>query len=211
MKQILPLLMLLFCSWGISAQSLIKGMVLDEMGGVPNVNISIKNSEKGTITNAEGSFEVFAKVNDTLLISHVGYQPEEIVLGEDKILNITLSDRVSLDEVVIIALPCKMKCGTSGCYWYEKIKEKEDLSISKSYKLYPNPSSNGIFNLNLDKKHTIVEFQVTSITGQIVLSKTIQNSNENIKIDLSQYAAGLYLINTIADGKYLPTKKAIVR
>ena len=212
MKRILLVLLLLQCSYIVCAQSVIKGRVLDEMGGVPNVNISIKNSETetetGTITSAEGTFEIFAKTNDTLLMSHVAYQSEEIIVNKNKTISIILNDRVSLDEVVVTASKNRrISCG--GYCTYEVIT----VSAIKepSLKLYPNPSPNGIFNLSIDKDYNTVEVQVTSTSGQVILSKTIQNINKTLKIDLSKYPTGLYIINTIADGKRLAVKKAIVR
>ena len=208
MKQILLLLIVLQCTSSVYSQSLIKGQITDEIGAVPDVNITIKNSKKGTITNTEGNFEIYANTNDTLLVTHIAYQPKEIVLGENKLINITLNDRVSLDEVVVVSQKARrISCGYTCKYEIVTIEYTEEPKL----KLYPNPSPNGIFNLNLDRMYRTVEVQVTSITGQIILSKTIQNNNKNIKMDLSQHVAGLYLINTIVDGKRLPTKKAIVR
>ena len=48
MKQILLLLIVLQCTSSVYSQSLIKGQITDEIGAVPDVNITIKNSKKGT-------------------------------------------------------------------------------------------------------------------------------------------------------------------
>ncbi len=208
MKRILLVLIVLQCSYIVCGQSLITGKVSDEMGGIPNVNISVKNSEKGTITNAEGAFEIFTKTNDTLLMSHIAYQPQEIVVGKHKTIDVVLSGSVSLEEVVVVA---KKYRGTRCGYNYKYEIVTVSVTDKSNLKLYPNPSPNGIFNLSMDKDYNLVEVQVTSISGQIILSKTIQNINKTLKIDLSKCPAGLYIINTIADGKRLAVKKAIVR
>ena len=208
MKRILLLLILLQCSYIVCAQSLIKGTVSDEMGGIPNVNISIKNSKNGTVTNSEGAFEIFVKTNDTIFISHIAYQPKEIVVGKHKTIDVVLSDSVSLEEVVVVAKKYRVtRCGYN--YKYEIVTVS--VTDKPNLKLYPNPSPNGVFNLSIDKEYNTVEVQVTSISGQIILSKTIQNINKTLKIDLSKYPTGLYIINTIAEGKRLAAKKAIVR
>jgi hypothetical protein len=208
MKRILLLLMLLQYSYSVSSQSAIIGVVSDEMGGISNVNISIKNSKKGTVTNTEGVFEIFAKTNDTLLISHIAYQPEEIVVGKHNIIDVVLSDSGSLDEVVVTAIKGRRTyCGFGCTYEIITVSVIEEPNL----KLYPNPSPNGIFNLSIDKEYNTLEIQVTSISGQIILSRTHQKMNKTLEIDLSKYPTGLYIINTIADGKRLATKKAIVR
>ena len=67
-----------------------------------------------------------------------------------------------------------------------------------------------VFTLNLLQEYGEVEVRVTNISGQSILIKSFRNPNRRLKIDLSRYPTGMYIVNTMADGKTLPVKKAIV-
>lgn len=67
------------------AQVTLRGMVVDStsMHPLPYVNVTIKNTGPGTVTDLRGSFEFKAGENDTIVFSRVGYQtkilPVEVV------------------------------------------------------------------------------------------------------------------------------------
>jgi len=77
--------------------------------GLPGVSIIIKGTVVGTVTNIDGGFSLSGiKSTDTLLISFMGYESQEIVIGKQQIINIFM--RVSaneLGEVVVTALGIK--------------------------------------------------------------------------------------------------------
>ncbi len=89
------------------SQTSLKGKVIDEKSGEPliGVNIQIKGTVSGALTNAEGSFEVPLKqtLPITLLVSSVGYKYQEIDVYETEALTITLSEDVNkVGSVVVI-------------------------------------------------------------------------------------------------------------
>lgn len=85
----------------------IKGKVIDETlkEPVPGANIKIKGGTVGTITDFDGNYTlVVPNKKAVLVISFLGYTTQEIVVGERKIINVSLKDDAqSLDEVVVIA------------------------------------------------------------------------------------------------------------
>ena len=83
----------------------ISGKVTHLFTPIPNVNITIKGTSKGTKTDSNGDYTINAKIGDILEYSHVSYQ-SVAVLVEDitSTLNIELQEKKNeLDEVVVIA------------------------------------------------------------------------------------------------------------
>jgi TonB-linked SusC/RagA family outer membrane protein len=90
----------------VSAQDLqISGKVVSSKDGsdLPGVNIQIKGTSRGTITNGLGVFELQVRSpNDTLIFSFIGFVTKEEVVGQRTTVNIQLEpDATELEEVVI--------------------------------------------------------------------------------------------------------------
>src|SRR5688572_13529496 len=85
-------------------QQVVKGTVVDQTGQrMPGVNIMIKNKGVGTTTDASGAFSIEAKSDDVLTFSFIGYSPQEVTVGSQSNISITLEEDVSLlNEVVVI-------------------------------------------------------------------------------------------------------------
>lgn len=90
----------------VKAQSTkISGRITSSKDGsaLPGVNIRIKDTNTGTITNSEGDFTLDLNTpEDILVISFIGYVTKEEVVGQRSTINIQLNeDAALLDEVVI--------------------------------------------------------------------------------------------------------------
>lgn len=113
----LALLLTLFMgATPLLAQTTISGTVQDEKGeGLIGVNILIKKSSVGTITDMDGRFSVKASENDVLHVSAIGYVTADITVGKQKNLLITLKeDSETLDEVVVIGYGTVKKKDLTG-------------------------------------------------------------------------------------------------
>jgi TonB-dependent starch-binding outer membrane protein SusC len=102
------ILAVMLCSFGLaSAQNsdgTVTGTVLSESNGEPliGVNIMVKGSTQGTITDLNGAFSLKAKVGETLRVSYVGYTTKDVKVTGSQ-LNIRIKEETkSLDEVVVI-------------------------------------------------------------------------------------------------------------
>lgn len=83
----------------------ITGTVFDAAGEpMIGVNISIKGTNKGTITNMEGKFELEdIPANSILVVSYIGYLTQELPIGNLSSFNIILrEDTQNLEEVVVL-------------------------------------------------------------------------------------------------------------
>jgi len=93
----------------------ISGFVKFQETPLSKVNVTIKNSSKGTTTNLKGHYSIKAKKGDILKFSYVGMQNVEVIVEDiTSVLNIDMrSDNNKLKEVVINAQKQKIKSGNS--------------------------------------------------------------------------------------------------
>ena len=96
----------------------ITGTVTDENGDpLPGLSISIKGTTVGTVTNLEGEYQI--EIDDpstaVLLFSFVGMHPQEIAIGDQTEINITMiSELVDLEEVVVVGYGTQKKVNLTG-------------------------------------------------------------------------------------------------
>ena len=94
----------------------ITGLVTSDEGqGMPGVNILVKGSATGTITDADGKYSINADANATLLFSFIGFVSQEVPVGNRSVINVTLkADVKQLGEVVVTALGIKKEAKKLG-------------------------------------------------------------------------------------------------
>lgn len=95
-----------------AADVTVSGKVLDEKGtGLPGVSVVVKGTTQGATTDGEGSYRISApNAKATLVFSFVGYQKQEVVIGNQTTLSITLvPDDQTLSEVVVVGYGSQRK------------------------------------------------------------------------------------------------------
>ncbi|WP_162390428.1 TonB-dependent receptor [Spirosoma endbachense] len=88
-----------------AADQVITGTVTDEKGEkLPGVSIVIKGTARGTTSDAKGQFRLSVPAERvTLTLSFVGYKSQDVVIGNQTTLALTMQpDLNSLDEVVVV-------------------------------------------------------------------------------------------------------------
>lgn len=83
----------------------VKGKVSDFTTGesLPGVNVSIKDTQIGTVTDINGNYLLATKSSAVLIYSFVGYATQEVQLKGDENVDVRLKPTVeSLEEVVVI-------------------------------------------------------------------------------------------------------------
>src|SRR5690606_25513108 len=74
-----------------SQENNVRGRVFEEAGNpLAGANIIIKGSSRGVTADANGNFAIAANLGETLVISFVGYQPQEIPVSANNNLEIRL-------------------------------------------------------------------------------------------------------------------------
>lgn len=108
MKKLLLLLsaVLVFSS-AMIAQRTVNGTVMDE-AGEPLIGASVlvkENPTVGTFTDLEGKFSLRVGADAMILVvTYIGYTPQEITLGVEDNYNITLLAGIQLEDVVVTSL-----------------------------------------------------------------------------------------------------------
>ncbi|HDZ40695.1 MAG TPA: SusC/RagA family TonB-linked outer membrane protein [Bacteroidetes bacterium] len=87
-------------------QITVTGTVTDEKGDpLPGVNIIVKGTVQGTITDADGKYTLSVAPGATLVFSYVGYKTQEIPVDNQTTVNVTMAEStVGINEVVVTAL-----------------------------------------------------------------------------------------------------------
>ena len=118
------LMVLLMAPVLVQAQQPITGQILSkkDQAPIPGVTVMLKGANRGTSTNVDGRFTITAKPGDILLISGVGITAQEITIGSDGkvMLTVEQSDN-SLNEVVVTALGVKKEKKKLG-YSVQEVK-----------------------------------------------------------------------------------------
>lgn len=100
-----------------SAEAVVKGIIKDAKGEpIPGVNVVIKGTSKGTTTDFDGAFELQTEdLHQTLVISFIGYQTQEIALAGKSTIDIVLKEDVeTLKEVVVVGYGTRSKAELIG-------------------------------------------------------------------------------------------------
>ncbi|MEN7549621.1 TonB-dependent receptor [Rapidithrix thailandica] len=97
-------------------QKVITGTVKDENGAaLPGVNIMIKGSSQGTISDIDGKYKIQVGNKDVLVFSFIGYASQEVEVGSQKEISVTLlSDVKQLSEVLVVAYNTQSKASFTG-------------------------------------------------------------------------------------------------
>lgn len=131
MKRICIILLILFTSIPVlMAQTMkISGLVTDKESGEPliGVNIVIKGSSAGTITDLDGKFTLQLVKGDILLISNLGYVQQEITVGDDTDIKVLMAAEATLlTDVIVTAIGIKSDKKSLG-YAAQEVKG-DDIS-----------------------------------------------------------------------------------
>jgi len=108
------LFLMLFCMASVSAfaqQINVSGQVKDSRTGsaLPGVNIIVKGTTLGTISDANGGFSLSANANAILQFSFVGYSTLEVPATAEPMTVSLNEDATNLEEVVISGLASTVK------------------------------------------------------------------------------------------------------
>ena len=103
-------LLLIISATAAFAQKVIKGQISDSKG-IPVIGATIleKGTTNGTITDFDGNYSLeVASATSVLQYSYIGYVTQEIKVGNNTVINVTLiEDTQALEEVVVTALGIK--------------------------------------------------------------------------------------------------------
>ncbi|KQS30738.1 TonB-dependent receptor [Dyadobacter sp. Leaf189] len=84
--------------------------------GLPGVNVVVKGTQVGTVTDADGNFSISVPEGGTTLVfSYVGYLAQEIEIGTRSAIDVQMkADAKSLNEVVVVGYGTQKKVNLTG-------------------------------------------------------------------------------------------------
>ena len=113
----------------------VTGVVVD-MAGLPliGVNVSIKGTTEGTITDLDGKFNLNVSSQSMLVISYIGYKTVEIPVREN-VRVVLEEDSQALEEVVVVGYGTMRKSDVTGSIGVAK---GEDLTKNQNFSALEN-------------------------------------------------------------------------
>ena len=113
---LLILSFLLSISISLAQTNTVSGTVLDENNeGLPGVNVLIKGTTQGTVTDIMGTYSLEADPSDTLQLTSVGYATQEVPINNRSTIEVTMREDVqSLQEVVVVGYTAEREVDLTG-------------------------------------------------------------------------------------------------
>lgn len=101
---------------------------------VPGALVSVKGTQKGTVTDIDGSFSIQAAPGETLVFSFVGFVAKEVaVVAGQSTVNVSLEYSTSdLSEVVVVGYGSQIKREVTGAIQSVSEAELADLPVSST-------------------------------------------------------------------------------
>lgn len=111
----------------------VSGKIVDESGEtIPGVNVSVKGTTTGTITDFDGNFSLTVPANSTIVCSFVGYENAEVVVnGQTNLGTIVLkSESVEMNDIVVVGYGTQRKVDLTGSVAIVDADEMKKVSNS---------------------------------------------------------------------------------
>jgi TonB-linked SusC/RagA family outer membrane protein len=88
----------------------------DQSEGIPGVNVIIKGTTRGTVSDVNGVYTIEVPDRQAVLVfSSIGYESQEIVVGERQAIDVTLApSTTSLEEVVVVGYGTQKKVSVTS-------------------------------------------------------------------------------------------------
>ena len=98
-----------FAGQMMGQQKTITGRVVDALNeGMPGVNVQVKGTTSGTITNIDGDFSISVpNTKSVLVFTFIGYVKQEVAVGNQTKLNIQMKDDTPIRDK--IAISCMLR------------------------------------------------------------------------------------------------------
>jgi TonB-dependent starch-binding outer membrane protein SusC len=129
---LLVLLMAVALPQLVFGQRSITGKVIDEStnDGLPGVNIVVKGTSKGTITDVSGNYAIETSEDATLVFSFLGFAPREVNVANQSTINVTLVPDISmLNEVIVTGYQTIKKTDLTGAVSVADVEEMNKESV----------------------------------------------------------------------------------
>ncbi|HCC70472.1 MAG TPA: TonB-dependent receptor [Bacteroidales bacterium] len=136
MKKKILLLSFLMCVgllWLNAQEFRVTGTITDNTGEpLPGVTVQIKGSSTGTATDVDGNYSLQVPGTDAVLVfSFIGYETQEITVGDQRVINISLNETTqAIEDVIVIAYGTTTKASFTGSAAVVKAEKINKIPVS---------------------------------------------------------------------------------
>ncbi len=134
LKLLILTVCLLFCSGflELNAQT-VSGQLIDENGEpLTGATIVVEGTDIGTVSDIDGNFEIKARENDVLIVRYLGFEEQQVTVGKDANISISLkADSDLLDEVVVVGYGTSKKSHLTGAISKIDNKDLDKLPLAR--------------------------------------------------------------------------------
>lgn len=138
----LNLLLLFFSGLTFGQDTQVRGRITDEKKStLPGVNVLVKGTKTGTVTDMDGKFSIKIPANNAILIiEYMGYVTQEIKVAGESDIKITLQPSLNqLDEIVLTVQAKGQKKAIS-----EQLNSNTIKNVVAADRLQENPDANSV-------------------------------------------------------------------
>lgn len=187
---------LLFAPLAYSQSNLkITGSVVSGADGqsIPGVSITVKGASSGTVTGADGNFSLVVPSRQSVLVfSNIGYTSQEVPVGNQTEIKVTLQEDVALlSEVVVVGYGEQKKINLTGAVETIRFDDAVNIPVTNSSQMMYGRFS----GVQLTQSSGLPGADGSSINIRGI--GTFGNSNPLVVIDNIQYD-GLAEFNNLA-------------
>jgi len=103
----------------------------DSPEGLPGVNVLVKGTSTGTVTDIDGNYSIDVPSNEAILsFSSVGYLKEEIVVGDRSVVNLVMTpDIQQLKELVVVGYGAQTEKSLSSAVSRVSGEDLQDIQV----------------------------------------------------------------------------------
>ena len=126
-------LLILFSGVALAQNLTIRGVVTNSSTNepMPGVNIVVKGTTNGTLTNADGSYSINAPNGSTLLLTFIGFKNKEVPISGNTTINVLLEEALTgLDEVIVTGYSTQRKIDLTGAVAVVRTDDIKNTSSS---------------------------------------------------------------------------------
>lgn len=192
MKKTVLFLFLTFLSLQIFAQqNVVTGVVTAAEDGspVPFASVVVKGTTIGTSTDFDGKFSIEVPEDATLVFSMIGFVSEEILVGDQKVINVTLKvETTGLDEVVVVGYGTQKKRDVTGAVSVLGAKTIAELKPARAEQALQGTTSGVVVSSGSGARGASLDIRIRGIStngdaSPVVIIDGYQGSLETLNPD----------------------------
>jgi len=126
----------------ILKEKVVSGTVTTASDGLPlpGATVLVKGTARGAQTDFDGNYKLKVEVGESLVFSFVGFKTQEVTIGENTVINASLIEDNTLDQIVVVGgwVSCSYsdyeRFGSGGVSFSRTKAQQNWLDKNKAYR-----------------------------------------------------------------------------